>query len=103
MTLAPFVIACSAWVCWVVALPCALTMLYVRPAFLNAAARNGRSAVSQRTDDWLSGSNTATTAFACFDADAVAARTDTAATVASASTSADSFRWFLLNDLLLFS
>src|SRR5262245_106135 len=54
-TVTPPVIIWSAMV-WNAALsPWAFWMSYWTPAFLNAASRYGRSAVSQRTDDLLSG------------------------------------------------
>src|SRR5215211_4063023 len=59
-TLAPFVIACSACCCWVDLSPCAFWIVTGTPALSNAAFRSGRSAVSQRTDDLVSGSSTAT-------------------------------------------
>src|SRR4051812_36286194 len=60
MTLAPLVIACSACCCWVDLSPWAFWIVTGTPASLNAAVRSGRSAVSQRTDDFVSGSRTAT-------------------------------------------
>src|SRR4051794_15047098 len=60
MTLAPLVIACSACCCWVDLSPWAFWIVTGTPACLNAAVRSGRSAVSQRTDDFVSGSSTAT-------------------------------------------
>src|SRR3954454_8994766 len=60
MTLAPLVIACSACCCWVDLSPWAFWIVTGTPACLNAAVRRGRSAVSQRTDDFVSGSSTAT-------------------------------------------
>src|SRR5690349_13514539 len=59
-TLAPLVIACSACCCWADLSPSALVMLDFTPAASNAFFRNGRSTVSQRTDDLESGSSTAT-------------------------------------------
>src|SRR4051794_38961870 len=59
-TFAPFVMACSACCCWVDLSPWAFWMVTGTPACLNAACRSGRSAVSQRTDDFVSGSSTAT-------------------------------------------
>src|SRR5215211_7129625 len=59
-TLAPLVIACSACCCWADLSPSALVMLDFTPAASNAFLRNGRSTVSQRTDDFESGSSTAT-------------------------------------------
>src|SRR4051812_10408739 len=59
-TFAPFVMACSACCCWVDLSPCAFWMVAGTPAALNACWSNGRSAVSQRTDDLVSGSSTAT-------------------------------------------
>src|SRR5215218_3456611 len=59
-TLAPFVIACSACCCWVALSPSAFWIVASTPAALKASARNGRSTVSQRTDDLESGSSTAT-------------------------------------------
>src|SRR5215210_5792420 len=59
-TLAPFVIACSACCCWVALSPSAFWIVASTPASLKASARNGRSTVSQRTDDLESGSSTAT-------------------------------------------
>src|SRR5690348_9323876 len=54
-TVTPLVIIWSAMV-WNAALsPCAFWMLYCTPAALKAASRYGRSAVSHRTDDLLSG------------------------------------------------
>src|SRR3954471_22247433 len=60
ITFAPLVIACSACCCWVDLSPWAFWMVAGTPAALNAAVRSGRSAVSQRTDDFVSGSSTAT-------------------------------------------
>src|SRR5215207_3077025 len=59
-TFAPLVIACSACCCWVDLSPSAFWMVASTPAALKASARNGRSTVSQRTDDLESGSSTAT-------------------------------------------
>src|SRR5829696_1565448 len=59
-TLAPFVIACSACCCWVALSPSAFWIVASTPAALKASERNGRSTVSQRTDDLESGSSTAT-------------------------------------------
>src|SRR6185503_8847587 len=59
-TFAPFVMACSACCCWVDLSPCAFWISTGTPAALNACCRSGRSAVSQRTDDFVSGSSTAT-------------------------------------------
>src|SRR3954452_4181617 len=59
-TFAPFVMACSACCCWVDLSPWAFWIVTGTPACLNAACRSGRSAVSQRTDDFVSGSSTAT-------------------------------------------
>src|SRR3954468_2983711 len=60
ITFAPLVIACSACCCWVDLSPWAFWMVAGTPAALNACCRSGRSAVSQRTDDLVSGSSTAT-------------------------------------------
>src|SRR5690242_13325094 len=60
MTFAPFVMACSACCCWVDLSPWAFWISTGTPAALNACCRSGRSAVSQRTDDFVSGSRTAT-------------------------------------------
>src|SRR4051795_11223229 len=60
ITFAPLVIACSACCCWVDLSPWAFWMGAGTPAPLNACCRSGRSAVSQRTDDLVSGSSTAT-------------------------------------------
>src|SRR6185503_777298 len=59
-TLAPFVMACSACCCWVDLSPWAFWISTGTPAALKACVRSGRSAVSQRTDDLVSGSSTAT-------------------------------------------
>src|SRR5215207_3110743 len=59
-TLAPFVIACSACCCWVDLSPSAFWISDSMPAASNAFLRNGRSTVSQRTEDFESGSRTAT-------------------------------------------
>src|SRR3954451_21040930 len=59
MTLAPLVSAWSAWLRCVLGSPWALTMVCGMPAALNAWSRYRRSCVSQRTDDWVSGSSTA--------------------------------------------
>src|SRR5215216_6406122 len=59
-TLAPFVIACSACCCCVDLSPSAFWISDSMPASSNAFLRNGRSTVSQRTDDLESGSSTAT-------------------------------------------
>src|SRR4051794_15195365 len=58
-TLAPLVIACSACCCWADLSTSALVMVDFTPAASNAFFRNGRSTVSQRTDDLESGSSTA--------------------------------------------
>src|SRR5438034_10486400 len=60
ITFAPFVMACSACCCCVDLSPWAFWIVDWTPAALNASASSGRSAVSQRTDDWVSGSRTAT-------------------------------------------
>src|SRR3954462_5746612 len=60
MIFAPLVIACSACCCWVDLSPCAFWIVTGTPADLNACWSNGRSAVSQRTDDFVSGRSTAT-------------------------------------------
>src|SRR5918998_4465975 len=59
-TVAPFVIACSACCCCVALSPSAFWISASTPAALNARWRNGRSTVSHRTDDFESGSSTAT-------------------------------------------
>src|SRR3954453_21001675 len=59
-TFAPLVIACSACCCCVALSPSAFSIVASTPAALKASARNGRSTVSQRTDDFESGSRTAT-------------------------------------------
>src|SRR5581483_2281850 len=59
-TFAPFVMACSACVFWVVGSPWALTIVWGMPAAVSALSRYGRSNCSQRTDDWVSGRRTAT-------------------------------------------
>src|SRR3954453_12406344 len=59
-TLAPLVIACSACCCWADLSPSAFWISDSTPALSKAALRNGRSTVSQRTDDLESGSRTAT-------------------------------------------
>src|SRR3954447_4495086 len=58
-TLAPFVMACSACCCWVDLSPSAFWIVALTPADLNAAASSGRSAVSQRSEDFVSGRSTA--------------------------------------------
>src|SRR3954469_1773734 len=60
ITFAPLVIACSACCCWVDLSPWAFWIVAGTPAALNACCRSGRSAVSQRTEDFVSGSSTAT-------------------------------------------
>src|SRR5918994_1886696 len=60
ITFAPLVIACSACCCWVALSPSAFWISASMPASSNAFLRNGRSTVSQRTDDLESGSSTAT-------------------------------------------
>ena len=57
-TLAPFARHWSACVFCFWALPSALVITYETFAFLNAATSAGRSCVSQRTDDFGSGSST---------------------------------------------
>ena len=52
--------ACSACVFWVLGSPWAFTIVCEMPAALNALSRYGRSNCSQRTEDWVSGSSTAT-------------------------------------------
>src|SRR5919106_1943829 len=59
-TFAPLVMACSACCCWVALSPSAFWISTSTPAASNACCRNGRSTVSQRTDDLESGSSTAT-------------------------------------------
>src|SRR6201747_1926707 len=59
-TFAPFVIACSACCCWADLSPSALVIVDLTPAASNAFFRNGRATVSQRGDDFESGSSTAT-------------------------------------------
>src|SRR5215208_460087 len=59
-TFAPLVIACSACCCWVDLSPSAFWISASTPASSNAFFRNGRSTVSQRTEDFESGSRTAT-------------------------------------------
>src|SRR5215207_1251569 len=60
ITFAPLVIACSACCCWVDLSPSAFWISASTPAESNACLRNGRSTVSQRTEDFESGSSTAT-------------------------------------------
>src|SRR4051794_40740957 len=80
-TFAPFVrheSACER-IFW--ALPCALLIVAVTPAALNALVRYGRSKSSQRTDVLVSGRRTQTCALAdCFElfADALATTIDAA-------------------------
>ena len=57
-TLAPFARHWSACVFCFWASPSAFVITYETPAFLNAATSAGRSCVSQRTDDFGSGSST---------------------------------------------
>src|SRR3954454_15067371 len=59
-TFAPFVIACSACCCCVDLSPSAFVISDFTPAASNACLSSGRSTVSQRTDDFESGSSTAT-------------------------------------------
>src|SRR4051794_7052732 len=59
MTLAPFVIAWSAWLACVAGSPWALTIVCLIPAAVKAWSRYLRSCVSQRTDDFVSGRSTA--------------------------------------------
>src|SRR3954449_4838590 len=59
-TLAPLVIICSACCCCVDLSPSAFWMSASTPASANAFFRNGRSTVSQRTEDFESGSRTPT-------------------------------------------
>src|SRR3954468_13082174 len=59
MTFAPLVSACSAWVRCVPGSPWALVIVCLIPAFVKAWSRYLRSNCSQRTDDCVSGSNTA--------------------------------------------
>ena len=59
-TFAPFVIACSACCCCVDLSPSAFWISTGTPAASNACLSSGRSTVSQRTDDFESGSRTAT-------------------------------------------
>src|SRR5215210_3569762 len=59
-TLAPLVMACSACCCWVDLSPSAFWISDSTPAASKAFFRNGRSTVSQRTEDLESGSSTAT-------------------------------------------
>jgi len=62
-TLAPFAKHWSAWVFCFCALPSALVITYETFAFLKAATSAGRSCVSQRTEDFGSGSRTQMSAF----------------------------------------
>src|SRR3954447_4007635 len=59
-TLAPLVIACSACCCCVDLSPSAFSIVDSTPAASKACLSSGRSSVSQRTDDFESGSRTAT-------------------------------------------
>src|SRR3954465_5583031 len=59
-TFAPFVRACSACCCWADLSASASVIVDLTPAASNAFLRNGRSTVSQRFDDFESGSSTAT-------------------------------------------
>src|SRR5436305_15243063 len=59
MTFAPLVSAWSAWLRCVAGSPCALTIVCLMPAAVNAWSRYLRSWVSQRTDDFVSGRSTA--------------------------------------------
>src|SRR3954469_13900008 len=59
-TFAPLVIACSACCCCVDLSPCAFWIWAGTPACWNAFCSSGRSTWSQRTDDCVSGSRTAT-------------------------------------------
>ena len=65
-TFAPFDRHWSACECCLWASPLALLMTYETFAFLNAATSAGRSCVSQRTDDFGSGSRTQMSALAAF-------------------------------------
>ena len=69
---APLVMACSACCCCVDLSPSAFWIVTGTPASSNAFSSSGRSAVSQRTEDFVSGSRTATF---CGLAAAVAAAT----------------------------
>src|SRR4051812_49188105 len=60
ITFAPLVIACSACCCCVDLSPSAFSIVLCTPAASNAFFKNGRSTVSHRTDDFESGSSTAT-------------------------------------------
>src|SRR4051795_7570445 len=60
ITFAPFVIAWSAWLACVAGSPWAFTIVCGTPAAVNAWSRYLRSWVSQRTEDFVSGSRTAT-------------------------------------------
>src|SRR5687767_13039411 len=59
-TFAPLVMACSACCCCVDLSPSAFWISTGTPAASNACLRSGRSTVSQRTEDFESGSSTAT-------------------------------------------
>src|SRR3954451_19900022 len=59
-TFAPFLMACSAWVRCVLGSPWAFTIVASTPAALKASPRYFLSNCSQRTDDFVSGSSTAT-------------------------------------------
>src|SRR3954447_13372992 len=59
-TSAPLAMACSACCCCVDLSPSAFCISFSPPAASNACFRNGRSTVSQRTDDLESGRSTAT-------------------------------------------
>src|SRR3954469_8590190 len=59
-TFAPLVSICSACCCWVDLSASALSMMALTPAASKAFFRSGRSTVSQRTDDLVSGRRTPT-------------------------------------------
>jgi hypothetical protein len=63
-TFAPLARHWSAWVFCFCGSPLAFVITYETPAFLNAATKPGRSCVSQRTDDFGSGSSTQMSALA---------------------------------------
>ena len=88
-TLAPFARHWSACVFCFWASPSAFVITYETPAFLNAVTSAGRSCVSQRTDDFGSGSSTQMSAAAVLLAGFASAAVTATLIAASATTKQD--------------
>ena len=100
-TFAPFARHWSACVFCFWALPSAFVITYETFAFLNAATSAGRSCVSQRTDDFGSGSRTQMSALADFLVGFATAAVTVTLTVSAAITRA-TMTFFTINPPLSF-